>query len=139
MESLGAEPPSWAAGYIGLPFKDCGREADGLDCWGLALLVLAERGGCRDLPDFRTKYTSSRDRALPEIFRAEMALWRRVEVPHLLDVAVLRICGAPRHVGVMVARQRILTIDRSTASCLERIDTPRWAGRLEGFYRHADL
>lgn len=139
MVQLGAEPPAWAARYIGIRFVDAGRTpVEGLDCWGLALLVLREQAGCAGLPDFRTSYATSRDRHLPEIFRTEMKCWVRVETPALFDVAVLRIGGKPRHVGVMVARHRMLTIDRATSSCLERIDGPRWSGRLEGFYRHAN-
>jgi hypothetical protein len=37
---------------------------------------------------------------------------------------------------VVVAPNWVLTIERGTASCLERIDSPRWAGKLEGFFRH---
>ena len=31
--------PIWAGHYIGLPFRDHGRDRSGLDCWGLIATV----------------------------------------------------------------------------------------------------
>jgi uncharacterized protein YijF (DUF1287 family) len=53
------------------------------------------------------------------------------------DIVVLRLNGRPWHVGLMVDKCVMLTIDRGTSSCLERLDSPRWKGRLDGFYRYA--
>lgn len=47
------EPPAWADAYVGLPWKNGGRARDGLDCWGLARLVAAERFGA-ELPAYDT-------------------------------------------------------------------------------------
>lgn len=59
------EPPAWANEYVGLPWKNGGRldpgrlaagplkEGDGLDCWGLARMVAAERFGA-ELPAYDT-------------------------------------------------------------------------------------
>ncbi len=43
--------PLWAGRYIGLPFMTHGRDRSGLDCWGLARLVMAEQLG-RALPSY---------------------------------------------------------------------------------------
>lgn len=150
------QPPIWTVDYIGLPFAELGRDRTGLDCWGLARLVLAERFGLGALPDFRGQYRTTRDRQLADVFRAEMARWQPVAdsqpgggsgpgihagSPHwgVLpgDVVVLRIGGAPAHVGVVVAPGWMLTIDRKTASHLDRLDSLRWRGRIEGYFRHA--
>lgn len=128
-------PAPWVAQYIGIPFVDHGRSVQATDCWGLARMVLERQARITRLPDFTTDYSTVKDRRLPDVFAEEMRHWSRVNAPQLFDVAVLRIGGRPRHVGVMVARGQMLTIDRSTASCIERLDGPRWAGRLEGYFR----
>ena len=35
--------PAWTADYVGLPFKEGGRDRQGLDCYGLLRLVINER------------------------------------------------------------------------------------------------
>jgi cell wall-associated NlpC family hydrolase len=128
---------AWTSHYVGLPYQDCGRSRAGLDCWGLVRLALEEVFCVRGLPDFAGEYSRSRDRAIPEIFTQELRRWRQVPEPVAGDIVVLRLNGRPWHVGLMVDKCVMLTIDRGTSSCLERLDSPRWKGRLDGFYRYA--
>lgn len=128
----------WLIQYIGIPFVDRGRDpATGLDCWGLAKLVLEKHFDLPPLPDFSDQYARTKDACVAGLFRAEMPRWQRVAEPRPGDVAVLRLSGQPRHVGVMVDHNVMLTTDRVSGSALERLDDPRWIGRLEGYYRHA--
>ena len=39
------ELPDWVSAYVGLPFKEGGRNRYGLDCYGLLRLVINERFG----------------------------------------------------------------------------------------------
>lgn len=126
---------TWVNPYIGIPFVDHGRDRAGLDCWGLVKLVLEREFGCLGLPDFTTQYRHVRDRALHEVFADEIEHWQRVARPEPGDVAVLRFSGRPMHVGLMLGDNVMLTIDRGTLSCVERLDSLRWTGKLEGYYR----
>lgn len=132
--------PPWVAQYIGIPFVERGRDpATGLDCWGLAKIVLERHFGVHELPDFADRYIRTREPMVAEIFSEQMqaTAWHRVERPAAGDVAVLRILGKPRHVGVMITRNLMLSTERRTGSLIEHLDDPRWTGKLEGYYRHA--
>ncbi len=63
--------PAWAAGYIGIPFRERGRDRAGCDCWGLVRLVLGERFGVA-VPSYAGDYESVKDyRRLAELVEAQ--------------------------------------------------------------------
>jgi cell wall-associated NlpC family hydrolase len=128
--------PAWCTQYVGLPFKDLGRDRGGLDCWGLVRLVLAEQFGITNLHDYSDRYTSDRDPAAADLVASERARWTAVTDPHPGDVAVFRVAGRPWHVGLVVAPGVMLTTARGTGAVLDRLDAFRWLGRLDGYYRH---
>lgn len=122
--------------YIGIEFEQRGR-GPRFDCWGLAVKVLDDEFGISNLPSLASEYTESRDRAVPGLFDREIAdSWRPVENPEPGDVAVFNMAGLPAHVGVMIDKKRMIHTIKGAASCIERIDSLRWKGKFEGFYRH---
>ena len=125
----------WVRGYIGLPFRERGRDRTGVDCWGLVRLVYAERLGIV-LPGYE-EYASTVDReAIPGLIDAGCRRWTRVESARVFDVAVFDIHGRPMHVGLVLDEARMLHVERGKDACIERYDGSRWAPRLEGIYRH---
>ena len=135
------DPPPWAADYIGLPFKEHGRDRGGVDCFGLVYLVLAEKFGLR-LPAYLDGYASTEDAEdIARIIRGEMAPWRLVpsgeELPG--DVVLIRMLNHPMHVGFVVANGWMLHIEEGIDACLERYDGAKWRRRLIGIYRHRDF
>ena len=130
--------PIWAGRYIGLPFREHGRERSGLDCWGLVRLVMAEQFG-RPLPSFISEYrrtTSAED--IGRLITREAAAWMGVEAGREKagDVIVLRMRGVPMHVGLVLGDRHMLHIERGVDSAIERYGSPRWSERIYGFYRH---
>ncbi len=130
--------PDWVADYVGLPFRAHGRDRDGVDCWGLARLVLAERFGL-SLPSYAGGYASVEDAEdIGRLIRGEMAPWR--EVPRgdeqAGDVVLIRLMNQPMHVGVVVAQGWMLHIEDGIDACLERYDGAKWRRRTLGIYRH---
>lgn len=130
--------PIWAGRYIGLPFRDHGRDRAGLDCWGLVRLVCAEQFGFA-LPSFATEYDRATDiKRISRLIARETRAWR--EIPRggekLGDVAVLRLSGHPLHVGLVLGDMQMLHIERGIDSAIEKYSGPRWADRLYGFYRY---
>jgi cell wall-associated NlpC family hydrolase len=85
--------PIWAGRYIGLPFRDHGRDRNGLDCWGLARLVLAEQFGLA-LPSFVTDYRRTTDMAgISKVITRETKKWTPVAAGREKtgDIIILRL------------------------------------------------
>jgi cell wall-associated NlpC family hydrolase len=130
--------PFWAGRYIGLPFRDHGRDRDGLDCWGLVRLVMAEQFGLA-LPSFSTEYDRATDKTrISRLIAREASAWRAVRRGEeaLADVVVLRLQGQPLHVGLVLGDCQMLHVERGIDSAIEKYTGPRWAERIYGIYRH---
>lgn len=131
----------WSAPYIGLPYRDHGRDAAGVDCWGLVVLVYREVLGIV-LPGYDEGYATTEERrqigALIDGHRQAWP-WTRQASPAALDVALFRVGATVSHVGIAVAPGRMLHIasDRDRAR-IEDWRSGQWAPRLVGFYRHAE-
>jgi cell wall-associated NlpC family hydrolase len=130
--------PIWAGRYIGLPFRDHGRDRSGLDCWGLVRLVMAEQFGIA-LPSLAAAYehTLALD-AISGVIRAQIPAWNAVAAgdERCGDVIVLRLHGQPLHVGVVLGDRHMLHVEARIDSAIERYDQTRWKDRIYGFYRH---
>lgn len=92
------ETPTWVETYIGLPFKEHGRARDGVDCWGLVRLVLAEQFKI-DLPAYVAGYASTEDAVdIARLIRGEMGPWIEVRDTHPGDAVLMRLRAQPCHV-----------------------------------------
>ena len=130
--------PIWLGHYIGLPFKEHGRDKGGLDCWGLVRLVLAEQFGFH-VPSYSGDYSRTSDSvAISKLINRESVDWRKVDSgdENLGDVIVMRMRGQPMHVGLVVGDGQMLHVERGINSALERYTTSRWVSRIEAVYRY---
>lgn len=132
------DPPEWVAQYTGLPFKELGRTREGIDCWGLARLVLQEQLGL-ETPDYSEAYTNVGDTVtIPRVIAAGLeADWERVEKPKMFDLIILNIGRRKMHVGIVVAKHDFLhSPEGKSLSLVERFTDGQYIRRIEGFYRH---
>lgn len=107
----GREPPAWTAPYLGIPFKDLGRDWDGCDCYGAGRLVMMHERGVQ-LPLY-LDYEDARDgeginRLLHRELEDHAAHWRPVTGPlGAFDWLILRrqdLAGAARfHLALVAA------------------------------------
>ena len=120
--------------YIGIPFKSQGRDARGIDCYGLVRLVLRNEFD-KELPDFY--YPTANDKShidnLVNINRPLLA-GRETKRPVPGNVVVMRYLGKNCHLGVYLGSGRILHIKAGTASIIERAASPILKSRIEGYY-----
>lgn len=131
----------WSCGYIGLPWRPRGRDRSGVDCFGVARLVLWEQAGIELDAATEAAATAHPDGLAAEADRiAAAAPWRRVTSPgRELDIAVFATGVYTRHIGVLVGPQMMLHVLEGELSCLMRLDTPRWRARFLGLLRHERL
>lgn len=136
---------TWAAPYVGLPFKDGGRTAAGIDCWGLVRLVYSEQLGL-DLPDFaeiKAGDTRRVSRAIADAIDTDewIPVMRGAEQP--FDVVVMRgnegRSSMSRHVGVVAPNGRLLHIEEHVDAVLPLMTSPTVSFRISGIYRHHAL
>ena len=125
--------------YIGIPFKDGGRDFDGLDCWGLVRLVWKEERGI-EMPDMGDEYSSAFERGdVGPLFEKYTAQdWNR-DVTKLkrkpLDVLAFTFGGLELHAGLWIAPGEMLHVMRGMATAIERYDQAKWAKRLHRILR----
>jgi cell wall-associated NlpC family hydrolase len=121
--------------YIGIPFKSCGRDELGIDCYGLIRMVLRNEYG-KDLPDFYYKDALDKT-AINKLININRPLLagEKIKVPEPGDIAVIRYRGKPCHIGIYVGEKKVLHIKQGTDSVLERVNSVHLKARIEGYYR----
>jgi len=129
--------PAFAATYVGIPYLDKGRDRAGIDCWGAVRLVLDEVFHVK-LPSYADTYSDGDDwAAIGAAVRAGLLDgWRRVEPAHAGDLLVLAIARRPWHCALMLDAVHFLHAAPGDSTVIDRLDSPRWARRIEGIYRH---
>lgn len=127
--------------YIGIPFKDKGRNFEGLDCWGLVWLIYLKELGI-ELPSYTEQYVTAYDQEFLKVLiqeACESSIWQSIESDFEKpgDVILFRILNCPCHVGLIVKKEYMVHVWKDINVCIERYTTSLWRTRLRGFYRYA--
>jgi cell wall-associated NlpC family hydrolase len=123
--------------FIGIPFKNHGRDLSGCDCYGLARLVWQELTG-NELPDYVISCMDSlaiNNKANKEIQEHWLRCVGEPKTPSI--VAIKFNFNHPdwvTHFGVYIGNGMFIHTRKGTNSCKERIDSLHWKSRIEGFY-----
>jgi probable lipoprotein NlpC len=130
----------WSEPYVGIPFRAGGRDASGVDCWGLCCLVYHDVLQI-DLNDFAGRYVTAEERDdISALVSGERALgpWVDVSISDAADFDILlfREFGLESHVGIVAGRGLVLHATAGRLSGIERYGEGRWLPRLTGIYRH---
>lgn len=134
---------STLADFIGLPFRDHGRDRTGADCWGGVRMVLAELRGIV-LPDYGSGYreTMDCDGIGASIREGLVRDFERVAAPQPFDLVIFKLAGKPWHVGLVVDAGRFLHWPQPDergndgSSRIAHFTDRTWRHRVEGFYRY---
>lgn len=123
--------------YVGIPWRQHGRDTQGCDCWGLVRLVYAEQLGL-ELPSYAGDYVDTQEReVLSRLIEdgRDAGPWREVEKASPGDVLLFRVGALTTHVGLAMSRGRMLHAHRDQSK-VERIADPKWRDRYLGAWRH---
>lgn len=130
---------AWAKDYIGLPYKELGRDREGVDCYGVPYLVLRDEFG-EQIPSYATDYSDSFDKEeVAALVSGEIiSRWVMQKTPEIGDVILFRIFGRPCHVGVVVGDGYFIHAwNQATGVILENYMSALWSRRVIGFYKYA--
>lgn len=127
--------------YIGIPFKDGGRDFNGLDCWGLVRLVWKEERGIL-MPDMGDEYSSAFERGdvcglFGKYTRQDWNVDVTKEMRKPLDVLVFSFGTLELHAGLWVGEGEMLHVMKGMETAVERYDQAKWAKRLSRILRPA--
>ncbi|MCL1940036.1 MAG: NlpC/P60 family protein [Desulfovibrionaceae bacterium] len=137
---------NWTDRYIGIPFKEGGRDFAGCDCGGLALLVLREECGVRAL-DF-TEYEKLDFAAMPGYAKLGRGIeglmekeWAVVHDAIPFDLVRFYHGRYPCHVGIWAGHgNAFLHVDEAGKfSRLTSMTDMAWGKRFFEFRRHQTL
>jgi len=107
--------------YIGIPWK-CGcATMEGADCFGIVIMIMQEAFGM-ELEHYDPTTIDNPQKATQAVTHGmavnmDTGKWLQVDEPKELDVVFMigRVSGRPEHVGVYLARGRVLhSLQRDT-------------------------
>ncbi len=118
---------------VGKPFADGGRGPDAYDCWGLVCEVFKRYG--IELPDYKISCEDA-SRIDNEI-DSQRRQWRRCEgeipAPSLVVIRFNEVVFC-NHTGVYIGSGRFIHTREKIGGNIDRIDSPAWRRKIEGFY-----
>jgi hypothetical protein len=122
--------------YIGLPYASNGRDESGIDCWGLVRLFYKQEYDI-ELPSYTEEYSGAYDTRILDMMDIYKNNWAQVQQPEVGSVIVFNILGEPFHVGVYVGEDKFIHARDGMDSVLESVNSPKWAKRIEGYYKYS--
>lgn len=131
----------WTHKYVGLPFKDKGRDFTGVDCWGLVRLIYKEELKI-ELPTYGEISATDLSAVAAMVGgNYDVEPWQdvRYEDARPFDVVVMRFYGQKRigHVGIVVdAGRTLLHTENKLDAALVPLGHMTIRHRVVGFRRH---
>jgi cell wall-associated NlpC family hydrolase len=123
--------------YIGIPYKNLGRDKKGCDCFGLIRLVYKEELGII-LPTFtELEYTKDWYKKENHILNNIPSNWVKVDYPYkLFDALIFYGVGnspVANHIGLYVGEEKFLHILEGQTSMISKLE--KYKDKLYGVMR----
>lgn len=123
--------------YIDLPYKNLGRDFDGVDCYGLLWLIYKEERNIV-LPDFtELMYDQKWYRKHNHIVDNISDEWSKVKEPFKRYDAIIFYgrYEVADHIGVYIGDNKFIHITENSTSMISRLDD-YWCKKIYGVIRY---
>lgn len=125
----------WCNKYIGIPYKDKGRDETGVDCWGLARLIYENEYNIK-LPSLSSEYINGDTVSISELFAQYSEGWEKLDTAKEGDLVLFRVLGIESHVGVMISSTHFIHARENQTVVIESITSSMWEHRVLGYYKY---
>ncbi len=125
-----------------IPYKECGRDYDGIDCWGLVVLCHKELLGI-EIPiyeDILLTSMSNYKSTTAQITEQMNSYFPFDEItsPKFGDSVLINMLGQPLHIGFVLDATTMLHTTQRTGVVSETFRGLKWQKRIKGFYRYSE-
>ncbi|MCQ2585628.1 MAG: NlpC/P60 family protein [Treponema sp.] len=127
---------SWTQKYVGIPFLSNGRDFNGCDCYGLTRLILQNEYDIT-LPELDLYQNALNTKETSNLFKnfVPVICGTKIQQPEEKAVCLVRTTGGLlSHVGLYAGDGFIIHTRNKTGAVCERISSPFFTGRIEGWY-----
>ena len=116
----------WSNKYIGIPFKEHGRDFSGVDCWGLVRLIYKNEYDIT-LPSFVEEYSTTDDTPrLEELIAQYREGWEPITAPEPGAVILFRLLGSESHIAVAINDHQFIHVSENSYSAIESVNSILW-------------
>ena len=127
--------------YIGLKFKYKGRDFNGVDCYGLVLLILKNEKQIefREYEYSRKWYLEGKNYIVD--IKNDSFNWSSVSLEKIKPFDVILLYASPNriivnHMGLYLGEEKFIHISEDHNSMLERLND-RWVSRIYAIMRYS--
>jgi len=123
--------------YIKIPFKDRGRDENGVDCFGLVQMIYQDEFKIQ-LPSYIEMYANEKDKkAICHAINSEKKLsgWLETTTPKFGNLIILNLLGRPLHLGVMLDENTFIHCMKGKGTIIENTTDISWRNRINGYLK----
>lgn len=123
--------------YIKIPFKDRGRDENGVDCFGLVQMIYQDEFKIK-LPSYIEMYANEKDKkAICHAINSEKKLsgWLETTTPKFGNLIILNLLGRPLHLGVMLDENTFIHCMKGKGTIIENTTDISWRNRINGYLK----
>lgn len=120
--------------YLGTPFKHLGRSLDGLDCYGLLIMIYKDLEiPLIDMEQYDEKWAQKGENYFIENYHKQ---WEEVKNYRIFDVILFKNgSDLLNHIGIVLSGGKFIHSAIRAGTLINRITDPKWFPRIQGFYR----